>query len=63
MMEFGLGVMRWPEPVFWRTSMAAFNAAVAGYRKSQGIGATPGMTRARMEDLKRQFPDTPRATP
>ena len=49
--ELALGVFHWTEDEFWRTSLKAWDRAVAGYRKSNDPDP-PRMTRSRYEKLK-----------
>lgn len=49
-------MFHWSEDTFWRTSLRAWDRAVRGYAKSNGVGAgARGMTRARYEQLKAEF--------
>ena len=44
-------MFHWTEDEFWRTSLKAWDRAVAGYRKSNDPDP-PRMTRSRYEKLK-----------
>lgn len=58
-MRFGLGHLRHSPREFWSMTLIEYDAALAGYLESKGVKAGPaGMTRKRIDELKRLYPDT-----
>ncbi|PLX36995.1 MAG: phage tail assembly chaperone [Hyphomicrobiales bacterium] len=57
-MEVGMGVLSLAPDVFWRMTLAEFNAAVAGYMERNGSKPQGGgMTRDRLKELMKRYPD------
>lgn len=59
-MEIGLGHLRLTPAAFWAMTMREYDAAQRGYLQSRGVDMSKrggGMTRARLDELKRLYPD------
>lgn len=56
-----MGHLRWPEPVFWATSLPGFLAAQAGYLETLPNGGKPppraSMSKSRLAELRKLYPD------
>lgn len=52
--------MGYQPAVVWRMTVVEYDAAVRGYLQRNGVdpAAPPAMTRSRLEELKRLYPDT-----
>lgn len=56
--------MRYAPAVFWNMALREFLLAVEGYAeargaKPKGAGGGPAMMRAELDELDREYPDTP----
>lgn len=58
-MEFGLGVLHLAPDAFWRMTLREYERAVAGHNAFHGNGRGPGMSQARIAELKALYPDNP----
>jgi hypothetical protein len=54
-----MGVLKWSPDQFWKSTPYELLAALDGHMESLGVKRPlPGMTRARFEELDKQYPLT-----
>lgn len=60
-MEFGLGILHLAPDAFWRMTLREYDAAIDGHNRFHGGEPEIDIegTRSFIEDMKRQYPDTP----
>ena len=56
-MEIGLGHWEMSAAAFWSLTLNEYTARLDGWMEKHSIDQQPDMTRARLEELKRRYPD------
>jgi hypothetical protein len=66
-MQIAMGALGWHPQVFWSATPREFWAAFEGWRRTNAADDRAGTLSdeevATLEDMKRRFPDDPRARP